>query len=501
MHKKTGAIELDKARALLHALLLADFFGVNGRQQAGSALAGGALFQAGIASLAGALLYIGLPPFPLAVAGLTLVAVLTALLLGFEAGSVLRSSNDTIAGLPISLATVRAARAVHAILYIILGTSGAAIPIAVFVGSAAGSWSVGLLTYLAAIHQTIFFASLVAGGEALLGANRFTARLRPIFAFAIGAALVGTLLIGIRPLPELRDAIVNYPNILLCLPPAWFAAEATAAAAPVSINLLFLAAGSTAACAIFIMLSVVMKNRAATAASPAGPLRKIFKKLFVRSDEFVTYDFTLDLLPREGDRALRAAPIFAFPAGLLAVGAAISDPVERKLFVHVLLFVVNAFLPAAVLLLAKSRYASARWIFDTSPIVNESALRRGVFKASIVRIAIPLFVVLEAAETAVTGAAGALLHAPIVFIVMLWILDRSVQRLPSPFPFSEPLERLDGAAGEGAMTLAFILTIVGFVESWFVKDWPTALAVSAVLAAGFFIKYKKTIHASTDQGF
>lgn len=488
--KKSRGVALDQVRALLHAFLLSDFFGVSSRQQAGSALAAGALFQAGLASAAGAILYLALPPFQLAVAGLTLVAVLTALVMGPEAGAVLRLSQDRLAGQPVSRGTARTAAAVHALLYIVLGTSGAAIPIAVFTGCAAGSALVGLLTYFAALHQTLFFAAVVAGLEALLGASRRLAPWRPMVAFLTGTMLVGILLLGIRPLPELRAAIDTNPGFLYIFPVAWFAAEAVAPAILTDPLLPMLALAGTAAAMVLGACAALLPAATSGFVASRNPLRNIFERFFVKSSEKATFHFMLDVLPREGDRALRAGPIFAFPAGLLVVGSAIRDAEERRLFVHVLLFVVNAFLPAAVLLLARSPHAAARWVFDLAPLDNPRALRSGMFKAGIVSIIIPLFTVLEGADIMLSGFATAALHAPLVFLAMLFVLDRAILQLPDPFPFGQPMERLEGGAGEGAMGLAFILTIVGFAEAWLVRSVPASVVATVVVGGAFYLKRK-----------
>lgn len=485
---RTRGIDWRQLRALIGALLTVDFFGESRHQQAGSALAAGALFQSGIALIAGVLLYLGLPPFHLALAGLTLVAVLTAMVLGPEAATVLKASNDNLAGLPVSVATVRTARAVHAILYIILGASGAAIPIAVFVGFAAENVMTGFATWLAAMHQTLFFASVVAGIHAILGSVKYLSRLRTLVGLFIGTLLVGALLFGIRPLPDLRAAIDGHLDLLSYYPVTWFAAEATAVSETVPRHLLLLSIGGSAVALALGACAAVLKETEAATAPPPGPIRVFFSKLFVRENERATFDFTLNILPREGDRALRVAPFLAFPAALLTVGAAIYDAKERLLFVRILLMVTGAYLPVAVLLLSRSRHAAARWVFDCAPIAAPKLLRCGVYKALIFSIVIPMFAVLELSDAAISGPSTALLHAPLVFIAMAWVLDRSVELLPDPFPFGELPERLAGGAGEGAMALAFGLTLAGFLDGWFVRDITSAALASAVAGGALYVK-------------
>jgi hypothetical protein len=97
---------------------------------------------------------------------------------------------------------------------------------------------------------------------------------------------------------------------------------------------------------------------------------------------------------------------------------------------------------------------------------------------------LPLLAVLTFADSLVRGPATALLHAPLVALVELWVLDRAVEQLPDPFPLSQDLERLGGDTGEGVLGLAFGLTLFGFAEAWAVRGPLTALAAAAALAAG-----------------
>jgi hypothetical protein len=479
-----GALERDRLRALLEASLQADFFGGSPHRRAGSSLATAAAFQAVIGVLVGAVLYLGLSPFALLVSGMSLVAIVAALALGPDSASLLRGTVDEAVGaLPFREATARAARALHAAAYLVLGTAGAAIPIAVFAGAATGSAKVGLATFFAALHQSAVFAAATAGMEALLGRTRLGARLRPLVSFGLGVLLVAALLAGIRPLPELERLISGAREALVAFPPAWFAAEALALggqAEPGSADLLGALALGTAAALVLGGVAITSRPIPSEASAPRpGALRKGLARRWVRLEERATFDLTLDLLARERDRAVRAGPIFAFPAALLLTGAVLKDARERELFVHVLLFVSNAVLPAAILLLSRSRFAEARWIFETAPVRSPDALRAGVRKAAVCAIVFPLVGMLVAADVAVRGPSVAALHAPIVLAVSLLVLSRAMRGLPRPYPFSEEPTRFEGGVGEGALGLAFGLTLFGFVEQWLVRD-----PISALVAAG-----------------
>jgi len=474
--------------ALLEAFLLVDFFGGAPLRRAGSALATAATFQAVLGVIVGALLYLSLSPFALLVSGLTYVAVITALALGPEAGEILRAANDeALGGLPFRRGTARAARALHVAVYLVLGTSGAAIPIAVFAGAAAGSVALGVAAYLAALHQSAFFAALTVGIESALARSAAGSRLRPAVSFLVGAGLVGALLVGVRPLPELERFIADAAPWLAAFPPAWFAAEALAASglgAAAHEGLWITALAATALSAALAAWATSRPARADDRAiAPPSALRRAFARLFVRERERATFDFTLNVLGRERERALRAGPIFAFPAALLVAGAALRDPEERRLFVHVALFVASAYLPAAVVLLARSRDAAARWMFETAPIDRPRALRAGVRKATAFRVVLPMIAALVAADVAVRGPAVAALHAPLVLGVALLVLHRAVAGLPDPFPFSEEMGRFAGGVGENAIGLAFVLTGVGFLELWCVRDAISSAVATLGLAA------------------
>ncbi len=472
--------------ALLEAQLLADFFaGPGGR--AGSSLATGALIQAVSALAVGSLLYLGLAPFPFLVAGFAFVGVVTVLVVGPETSDLLRNSAEpTVGALPCARRTLRLAGVLRAALYLVLATAGAAIPISVLAGAAGGSAWLGVATFGAALHQSFFFAAATAGLESLLARHPVTARLRALVSFAVGVLLVGAVFLGIRPLPEIARLVEDLGPVLLFFPPAWFATEALAisGAAPAPPELVAAAAAGTI---VAILLgSVAAFGPLAAAAAPArgaGVARRAFARAFVRPSERATFDFTLDTLPREGERALRAGPIFAFPAALLLVGATLDDPDERGLFVHLLLFVASAYLPAAIHLLAHSPHAAARWIFDVAPLRHPESLRAGVRKATLLATAIPLVCTLEVADVLVRGPATAALHAPIVLLVAMLVVDRAVGQLADPFPFGETSGRLQGVAGEGAIGLGFGLTLFGFVEHTIVRGPGTAALVAAPLAA------------------
>ncbi|HKE01174.1 MAG TPA: hypothetical protein VKE69_09200 [Planctomycetota bacterium] len=483
---RAGRSELDRLRALLDAALRTDFFGASGAG-AGSTLASTVLFQAAVAVMAGGVLYLALSPFALLVAGLTLVAILSALALGPEAADILRGDESRTAGLPVGRATMRAARALHAATYLILGTAGAAIPIAVFAGAAASSVAVGIAAFGAAMHQSAFLAAIAGGLDALLARSRVGDRLRSFLSLAIGAALVAALLLGIRPLPEVESSIAAARPWLAAFPPAWFAAEALAlgGALPFAAgDLLGAAAGGSIAAALLALLATRPTRRETAVVRRPGALRRAASRLWVRPDERATFDLVLDVVPRERDRALRAGPIFAFPAALLLAAAALRDPEERRLLVHVLLFVSSAYLPAAVLLLARAprEGAGARWLFVTSPVTDPAALRAGVRKAAALSVVLPLVAALEAADVAIRGPLVAMRHAPVVLAVALLVLHRSTRGLPQPYPLGEARGRLLGGAGEGALGLAFVLTLFGFAEERIVRDaWSSVVAGAVML--------------------
>lgn len=450
----------------------------------------GALFQAAVSMGVGAILYAGLSPFALATAGLTLVAALTVMLLGTEAPLVLRIGDECAAAFPVRTSTLRAARAAHAVSYLVLGTTAAAVPIAVFVGFAVGSVKAGFGTYIAALLQALFFVSLGSGLDAVLGCSRVTSGLRPVAAFLWTGALVTALFLGIRPLPELEALVQGAGRTLFLLPPAWFACDvlrAVGAADSVPRALLAIPhLGTTAAVAALVFAA--LSNLGCRGAHPVatlggGSLLPVLGGLLrVKASERATFDLTLTGISRDPDLAFRAGPIFAFPAALLLVGAAVKPEDERNLFVHVLLFVSSAYLPASVQLLGRSRAFEARFVFDTAPIASAEPLRSGVFKAAVVLIGLPFFVLLTLADVAVRGPATALTHAPVVGVVGVCVLDHAVRQLPDPFPFGRDVSVLGGSAGEGVVGLAFVLTLFAFGEAAWIQSPLAALGLAGILA-------------------
>jgi hypothetical protein len=486
-NRPPGGLEWDRLGALFIAFLRAEFFTVGRGGGAGSSLAASALFQAGFCILGGSILFLGLPLFHFTIAGLTLVAVMTALVLGPEAGRVLQPNGDRLAGWPVTKSTVRAARLLHAVTYLILGTAGGALPIAAFAAIAGGSAVVGICVFGAALAQTFFFAALTSGVDTLLAGSRWFSPFRPLFAFGLGGLLVAVVILGVRPLPDLSRMLSDLGDNLQFLPPAWFASLALGSSESMpphlaAIGWIALAAAVVAAGAAFL---IPAKELQIEHRMPhRGPVRRLVATL-VAERERVTFDFALAMIPRSREGALRAGPVFAFPAGLLFVAAAIHDPSERRLFVHILLFVVNAYLPAAVLLLTRSEHGRARWVFDTSPISDEGSLRSGFWKATIVAIGLPMFAVMQIASFSVSGATAAL-HTGPVLIVTMGVLFHAVRSLPDPFPFGNENEGFEGGAGEGALALAFFLTLLAFAEFWIVRDGLTSAVATAVLGCVLF---------------
>jgi len=495
MRTMRGGLEPDRVRALLAALLRSELLGTTAGSQVGASLAMGAIFQAAVGLGVGSLLYLGLPARELAIAGMALVAVLSALLLGPDAGQIAAASDDErLKALPASAASLRAARLLHAAAYVVLGTSGAAIPMAVFVAFAAESFVAAPLFVLAASAQTLVFALSIGSLDSLLQRTRAGALLRPLVSIGAGAFLVFVLLLGIRPLPDLLRWMSENAGTISALPFTWFASIALLTAHATDTIKMAAAWGAlamVASGALALLAAKLARRSSGQQLHRASPARGVLRRLATEAER-ATFDFTLVLVSREQDRALRAGPIFAFPLALLLLGAAMEDPRERRLFLHIALFVSNAYLPAACQLLARSKDANARWIFDTAPTHALNHGRDGIFKASIFFLLMPFVGSMLAAIAWANGAEHALLHALPLASVALWVLDRGVQALPDPFPGGQEAGRLGTSAGEGILGLAFLLTGVGFVEARVVTHPIHAIAwAAAVCMALVFVRRRR----------
>lgn len=487
--REARGIDWDRFRALFIAFITADFFNARPGERGGSSLAANAIFQGAAAVLVGAIFYQGLPPQAFAVAGLTLCAVLTVLVIGPGAGEILRSSNENLSGLPVNKATIAAARTAHVSIYLLFGTSPPAGAIAVYFGYLTGSPFAAFLIYLCALLQTLFFAAMSGGLEAVLSKIGPLAGLRPLVNMGVSTTLVVAALLMIRPMPDLARVIEGNREYLWLYPPAWFAGVSMGAFGQAPQDLCIACGAGLVAALGFGWLATRTSDpgHATTRQSGFIPFRSTIRRLFVKKSETITFDLVMNTVPRERERGQFLGPMFGFPAAMILTSLRLEDPVERRLLVHVMIFASYVFIPTSAFLLARSKHYKARWIFDVTSLEDREAMRSGVWKAAVVLYGIPSFIVLIAAEAYVSGAGPALRLAPTLFIVMLFVHERATRQIPDPFPFGEPMDHMNAVAGDNAIGVGFLLALFGLVQAWCERDATYAGLFMGGVALAYFL--------------
>ncbi|MFH2002092.1 MAG: hypothetical protein ABIK28_20630 [Planctomycetota bacterium] len=227
-------------------------------------------------------------------------------------------------------------------------------------------------------------------------------------------------------------------------PPSWFAGAALdifdlpgggrgfsgVAAGMVAISLFFLFVAALGADRFLGSASHGALNR--WARSAPGRLMRQFERFFVSPSELAAFEFSVINLARDRGFRQKAYPIIGFPI-LLIMFTLFSD--QHPLFFICMLHLMNLYLPLVITFLPFTDFPRAGWIFDALPMQGQELFRRGVEKAFIYRISIPLFIVNVAVLCAVWTPMEGVLQALFAIVAGHFLVGRKIGCM-KPYPFT-----------------------------------------------------------------
>lgn len=257
------------------------------------------------------------------------------------------------------------------------------------------------------------------------------------------------------------------------LPSAWFAgmtlealglpggeARAVAYAAvslAVSLVPLFFAAFGTER-----WLRVLAGGRAlGRARSAPGFMMRLFERLFVRPEEKASFEFTAVNLARDRGFRLKAYPILGVP--IMMMTFTLFDEGEPLFFIF-MLQLMNLYLPLVLSFLPFGDHFQAGWIFDALPVKGIRDFSRGVEKAFIFRIALPLMLLNILVLALVWSPLEGVLNAFYAFWAGLFVVGLKVRTL-SAYPFTREFRGAVMESFAGALVgILVVLALLGWIQ-------------------------------------
>jgi ABC-2 type transport system permease protein len=445
--------------ALVEAWLRADFFGGAGQRGSGAPLVTALAFQSFCSSIFAILLFGEMPAIDFYLATLCFAGLLVALTVMGDLGAVLRDARlaRVVAAAPISPGIFLRARLLHAGVYLALVATSTALPPAVLSLWVGGGPLAFAAYFAAALHQAIVLGLAMVGLQSLrLGGGRWFGWLQSLLVLA--SLLL--FFLGLRYLPELPALRAAHPLAFAALPPAWFAGELllvvpSEEAFGASATWALVGAIATAGLLALVLwrgARGLAENDAGTAAPRAVkaflPWRPLCAPRSSRT-ELAAFDFTLDQLARDREFRLRAYPLFGFPFAMLGAGLLTDAREDQGLYLNLVLYTLNAYLPIALSFLSVSPHWRARWLFHVAPLDSRQSFERGVMRALVAHLLVPVYLGLGLAYAFLRSPLEALCQVPVAFLVALLLLPRSYRGAVGAAPFTHPPDRMHAVGGEG----------------------------------------------------
>lgn len=446
-------------RALVEAWLRADLFGGAAQRGAGAPLVTALAFQSFCSSIFAILLFGEMPAIDFYLATLCFAGLLVALTVMGDLGAVLRDARlgSVVAAAPISPGVFLRARLLHAGIYLGLVALATALPPAVLSLWVGGS-PIACLAYLfVALHQA---ALIGLGMVALQSSNLRGGRW---FGWLQSLLVLSSLLLffmGLRYLPALPTLRLEHAAAFSWLPPAWFTGELLLLApAREAWNWSFVWAGTALVVTLALLGLVVWRGARGLQSSETTVLARRPVHAFLpwrralapksSQIERAAYDFCLDQLARDREFRLRAYPLFGFPFAMLGAGFLTDAREDQGLYLNLVLYTLNAYLPIVLSFLAVSPHWRARWIFYITPLSSRQSFERGVMRALVAHLLLPVYLGLGLAYAFLRSPLEALYQVPIAFLVALLLLPRSYRGAVGVAPFIHPQDRMHSVGGEG----------------------------------------------------
>jgi ABC-2 type transport system permease protein len=477
-------------RALVEAWLRADFFGGAGQRGSGAPLVTALAFQSFCSSIFAILLFGEMPAVDFYLATLAFAGLLVALTVMGDLGAVLRDARlaRVVAAAPIAPGVFLRARLLHAGVYLGLVATATALPPAVLSLWVGGGPHACFAYLAAALHQAVVLGLVMVALQSLRGGGgRWLGWLQSVL--VLGALLL--FFLGLRYLPDLPALRAEHGAWFAWAPPAWFAGEILLVAPPreafgLAGAWVLVGLAVTAALLTFVALRGArgLAESDATASAQKAvraflPWRGICAPR-ASLTERAAYDFALDQLARDREFRLRAYPLFGFPFAMLGAGFITDEREDQGLYLNLVLYTLNAYLPIVLSFLAVSPHWRARWIFHVAPLESRQAFERGVMRALVVHLLIPVYAGLALAYAFLRSPLEALYQVPIAFLVALLLLPRSYRGAVGAAPFTHPLDRMHAVGGEGDRAGA---PVFGLGIGLAIASLPAYLFLSAPLPA------------------
>ncbi|MBL8899339.1 MAG: hypothetical protein JNM84_17010 [Planctomycetes bacterium] len=498
-------------RALVEAWLRADFFGGAGQRGSGAPLVTALAFQSFCSSIFAILLFGEMPAIDFYLATLAFAGLLVALTVMGDLGAVLRDARlaRVVAAAPIPPSVFLRARLVHAGIYLGLVATATALPPAILSLWVGGGPHAALAYLLAALHQAVVLGlAMVALQTLRLGSGRWTGWIQTLLVLA--SLLL--FFLGLRYLPDLPALRAQHEGWFAWLPPAWFAGEILLVAPPReafahAVAWMLPGLGITAGLVAWVALrgarGLASSDEAAVvqrATRAFLPWRALCAPRASRT-ELAAYDFALELLSRDREFRLRAYPLFGFPFAMLGAGFLTDAREDQGLYLNLVLYTLNAYLPIVLSFLAVSPHWRARWIFHVTPLDSRQAFERGVMRALVAHLLVPVYLGLALAYAFLRSPAEALCQVPVAFLVALLLLPRSYRGAVGAAPFTHPPDRMHAVGGEGdragvnVFGLGIALAIASLPAYEFLNAPLAALSAFAVLALAVGLAWRVREHS------
>lgn len=480
---------MQKARALIHAWLVLDFFGDARRSgSSGSSLTTTIFTQAFLALAFAALLFPETPRVPFVAANLCLSSLLIAVgLLGNQDQLNRRRADETLlAAAPVGRSVLVLARAGHAAFYVTLLTIGMALPPAVLLAFSTGNvmQAVGYVVSACAcsglaagalgVFQRILLRALGHARAALVAAS--------VKAMLLGGglALFG---LGMQRLGKTADALPFGRMGAEMLPP-YHAARLLADPAAETWRL---AAMAAAAVVLFLVALAFGDERSPRRPRVArfDPLRSLLRSFAGRGPTLGIAEFVAVSMWRSPGFRARVLPLLGLPAGMVFL--ALQDGGQRREYVFAcfLLQLPAIYLPFVIAFLPRADQSDAGWVFEQSPLLTLRLVQDATWRAIVSHVLLPVhalaFALLFAARPTADTAAICVFSAAIAVLAA-----RLMVRILTTVPFSQSR---DADAGTDLGTLFGAALVLGSLGTAFgaalsqSSRWVVAVAAAAMAAA------------------
>ncbi len=474
-----------KVLSLIHAWLVLDFFGDARRHGGGgSSLTTTILGQAFLALVFAALLYPETPRVPFAAANLCLSTLLVAVgLLGNEDRWNRRRADEALVrSSPTGRGTLVIARGGHAAFYVVLLTTGMALPPAVLLAFLTGDWT--------QIPAYVVLACLVSGLAAgtlgvvtralvrLLGTDRAALAGASLKAMLLGGGLVafGT---GLTRLKGTADELPLGRFCVELLPPY----QAARVLADPGTDAWRFGALLATGVVLFLMAIAIGDERSSRASvSRIDPLRRLVRAIARSGPTLAIAEFTAISMWRSASFRSRVLPLLGLPAGMVFLSLQDDESKSRGYVFSCLLLQLPAiYLPFLIAFLPRADQPDTGWIFQIAPRLSREQIQDATWRALVSHVLVPVhvlaFVLLMSVTPRIDTVAASLFALGVAVLA-----SRAMVRSLSFVPFSRADDADVTVDLGGSFAAALLLggTAAGFggaLPAW--ARWIAVLLVSA----------------------